>query len=133
MRWRTNSPYRLWLNLVCEYPRSEQGTHNNNLRDLILSLRIRLSPVDAILTRMGAYDNMFSNASTFKVELDEWCVDIRWNAYCSSMLTSMTSSCKILREATPKSLVILDGKPLVVDVVPCLTWLQNLEEEPLHM
>jgi DNA mismatch repair ATPase MutS len=27
--------------------------------------------VDAILTRMGAYDNMFSNASTFKVELDE--------------------------------------------------------------
>jgi DNA mismatch repair protein MSH6 len=30
--------------------------------------------VDTILTRMGAYDNMFSNASTFKVELDEWCV-----------------------------------------------------------
>lgn len=23
---------------------------------------------------MGAYDNMFSNASTFKVELDEWSV-----------------------------------------------------------
>jgi DNA mismatch repair protein MSH6 len=34
----------------------------------------RLSPVDAILTRMGAYDNMFSHSSTFKVELDEWCV-----------------------------------------------------------
>ena len=33
---------------------------------------LRLCPVDAILTRMGAYDNMFSNASTFKVELDEW-------------------------------------------------------------
>lgn len=33
---------------------------------------IRLCPVDAILTRMGAYDNMFSNSSTFKVELDEW-------------------------------------------------------------
>jgi len=32
----------------------------------------RLSPVDAIITRMGAYDNMFSHASTFKVELDEW-------------------------------------------------------------
>jgi DNA mismatch repair ATPase MutS len=31
----------------------------------------RLCPVDNILTRMGAYDNMFSNASTFKVELDE--------------------------------------------------------------
>jgi DNA mismatch repair protein MSH6 len=44
--------------------------------------------VDAILTRMGAYDNMFSNSSTFKVELDE--------------------CCKIIREATPKSLVILD-------------------------
>ncbi|KAJ6488686.1 muts domain V-domain-containing protein [Mycena vitilis] len=48
----------------------------------------RLCPVDAILTRMGAYDNMFSNASTFKVELDE--------------------CCKILRDATPRSLVILD-------------------------
>ncbi|KAF9069417.1 muts domain V-domain-containing protein [Rhodocollybia butyracea] len=48
----------------------------------------RLSPVDSILTRMGAYDMMFSNASTFKVELDE--------------------CCKILRDATPKSLVILD-------------------------
>ncbi|KAI0251081.1 muts domain V-domain-containing protein [Lactifluus subvellereus] len=47
-----------------------------------------LCPVDAILTRMGAYDNMFSNASTFKVELDE--------------------CCKIMRDATPKSFVILD-------------------------
>jgi hypothetical protein len=42
---------------------------------------------------MGAYDNMFSNSSTFKVELDE--------------------CCKILRDATPKSLVILDGKPRI--------------------
>ena len=25
---------------------------------------------------MGAYDNMFSNSSTFKVELDEWFVNI---------------------------------------------------------
>ncbi|WVQ93995.1 hypothetical protein IAU59_001073 [Kwoniella sp. CBS 9459] len=50
--------------------------------------RARLSPVDRIQTRMGAYDNMFASASTFKVELDE----------CS----------KILREAGPKSLVILD-------------------------
>ncbi|KAI0300141.1 muts domain V-domain-containing protein [Multifurca ochricompacta] len=48
----------------------------------------RLCPVDAILTRMGAYDNMFSNSSTFKVELDE--------------------CCKIMRDATPKSFVILD-------------------------
>ena len=38
----------------------------------VLSNKRRLCPVDAILTRMGAYDNMFSNASTFKVELDEW-------------------------------------------------------------
>lgn len=35
-------------------------------------LSASLCPVDAILTRMGAYDNMFNNASTFKVELDEW-------------------------------------------------------------
>ncbi|KAF8184994.1 muts domain V-domain-containing protein [Mycena galopus ATCC 62051] len=55
---------------------------------LVPAVEARLSPVDAILTRMGAYDNMFSNASTFKVELDE--------------------CCKILRDATPRSLVILD-------------------------
>ena len=41
---------------------------------LIWFFRTRLCPVDTILTRMGAYDNMFSNASTFKVELDEWWV-----------------------------------------------------------
>lgn len=40
---------------------------------LIPAKKARLCPVDSILTRMGAYDNMFSNASTFKVELDEWC------------------------------------------------------------
>ncbi|KAJ7719604.1 muts domain V-domain-containing protein [Mycena olivaceomarginata] len=55
---------------------------------LVPAEEARLSPVDAILTRMGAYDNIFSNASTFKVELDE--------------------CCKILRTATPRSLVILD-------------------------
>ncbi|KAJ6500392.1 muts domain V-domain-containing protein [Mycena sanguinolenta] len=55
---------------------------------LVPAAEARLSPVDTILTRMGAYDNMFSNASTFKVELDE--------------------CCKILRDATPRSLVILD-------------------------
>ncbi|ORX33553.1 muts domain V-domain-containing protein [Kockovaella imperatae] len=47
-----------------------------------------LSPVDKIQTRMGAYDNMFAAASTFKVELDE----------CA----------RILREAGPRSFVILD-------------------------
>ncbi|KAJ8596178.1 DNA mismatch repair protein Msh6 [Rhizopogon salebrosus TDB-379] len=55
---------------------------------LVPAKSARLCPVDAILTRMGAYDNMFSHSSTFKVELDE--------------------CCKILRNATPKSLVILD-------------------------
>jgi DNA mismatch repair protein MSH6 len=38
---------------------------------LVPAKSARLCPVDKILTRMGAYDNMFSNASTFKVELDE--------------------------------------------------------------
>ncbi|KAF7971488.1 hypothetical protein HWV62_20944 [Athelia sp. TMB] len=55
---------------------------------LVPAESVRMCPVDAILTRMGAYDNMFSNASTFKVELDE--------------------CCKIMRNATPKSFVILD-------------------------
>ena len=41
---------------------------------LVPATSARLCPVDSILTRMGAYDNMFSNASTFKVELDEWYV-----------------------------------------------------------
>ena len=55
---------------------------------------------------MGAYDNMFSNASTFKVELDEW-------YGCHFFLLAMRRlphaiSCKILRDATPKSFVILD-------------------------
>ncbi|KAJ9117461.1 hypothetical protein QFC22_004311 [Naganishia vaughanmartiniae] len=49
---------------------------------------LSISPIDKIQTRMGAYDNMFSSSSTFKVELDE----------CA----------KILREGGPKSLVILD-------------------------
>lgn len=77
--------------------------------------KARMSPVDRIQTRMGAYDSesmvsgsenrgvrreaglnadasldMFASASTFKVELDE----------CS----------KILREAGPRSFVILDGE-----------------------
>ncbi|KAF8635419.1 hypothetical protein AX15_000411 [Amanita polypyramis BW_CC] len=57
---------------------------------LVPAASARLCPIDAIITRMGAYDNMFSHASTFKVELDE--------------------CCKILRGATPRSLVILDGE-----------------------
>lgn len=54
----------------------------------MLLIKFRLSPVDAILTRMGAYDSMFSHSSTFKVELDE--------------------TSKILSTASPRSLVILD-------------------------
>ncbi|ODN76137.1 hypothetical protein L202_06063 [Cryptococcus amylolentus CBS 6039] len=64
------------------------GVIMSQLGCLVPAESARLSPVDKIQTRMGAYDNMFASASTFKVELDE----------CS----------RILREATPKSLVILD-------------------------
>lgn len=56
---------------------------------------------------MGAYDNMFSNASTFKVELDEWSVVLTFSSMAINDVVMY--SCKILREATPKSLVILDG------------------------
>jgi len=59
---------------------------------------------------MGAYDNMFSNASTFKVELDEWCVSHCRNFGVIARRSFMLDSCKILRDATPKSLVILDGE-----------------------
>jgi len=66
--------------------------------------------VDTILTRMGAYDNMFSNASTFKVELDEWYVSPHRFSGSLYRRSFIPTSCKILRDATPKSLVILDGE-----------------------
>jgi len=64
--------------------------------------KARLSPIDKIQTRMGAYDSesfargfvltpdMFASVRTFKVELDE--------------------GARILREAGAKSFVILDGE-----------------------
>ncbi|KAJ0329797.1 hypothetical protein COL5a_003622 [Colletotrichum fioriniae] len=48
----------------------------------------RLTPVDRIMSRLGANDNIFASQSTFFVELSE--------------------TKKILAEATPRSLVILD-------------------------
>ncbi|KAL9596859.1 MAG: hypothetical protein Q9219_005529 [cf. Caloplaca sp. 3 TL-2023] len=50
--------------------------------------RARLTPVDRIMSRLGANDNIFAAQSTFFVELSE--------------------TKKILAEATPRSLVILD-------------------------
>ncbi|PGH10333.1 DNA mismatch repair protein MSH6 [Blastomyces parvus] len=48
----------------------------------------RLTPVDRVMSRLGANDNIFASQSTFFVELSE--------------------TKKILSEATPRSLVILD-------------------------
>lgn len=48
----------------------------------------RLGLLDAVFTRMGAFDNMMKGESTFMVELSE------------------TSD--ILKQATPRSLIILD-------------------------
>lgn len=64
------------------------GTIMAQLGMYVPAERARLSPVDRINTRMGANDAIFSNASTFKVELDD--------------------TSKIMAEATPRSLVILD-------------------------
>ncbi|SPO02099.1 probable DNA mismatch repair protein [Cephalotrichum gorgonifer] len=50
--------------------------------------RARLTPTDRIMSRLGANDNIFASQSTFFVELSE--------------------TKKILAEATPRSLVILD-------------------------
>ncbi|KAK6418346.1 DNA mismatch repair protein msh6, partial [Oleoguttula sp. CCFEE 5521] len=47
-----------------------------------------MTPVDRIMSRLGAHDNIFAGQSTFMVELSE--------------------TKKILSEATPRSLVILD-------------------------
>lgn len=52
------------------------------------SVSARLTPVDRIMSRLGANDNIFAAQSTFFVELSE--------------------TKKILAEATPRSLVILD-------------------------
>ncbi|KAL0934713.1 DNA mismatch repair protein msh6 [Colletotrichum truncatum] len=52
------------------------------------ALSARLTPVDRIMSRLGANDNIFASQSTFFVELSE--------------------TKKILSEATPRSLVILD-------------------------
>ncbi|KAI4865159.1 muts domain V-domain-containing protein [Hypoxylon rubiginosum] len=49
---------------------------------------LRLTPADAIYTRMGARDNLFAGESTFMVEVSE--------------------TARILRAATPRSLVLLD-------------------------
>src|SRR5258708_21864827 len=48
----------------------------------------RLTPIDRIMSRLGANDNIFAAQSTFFVELSE--------------------TKKMLTEATPRSLVILD-------------------------
>lgn len=48
----------------------------------------KLTPIDRIMSRLGANDNIFAAQSTFFVELSE--------------------TKKILSEATPRSLVILD-------------------------
>ncbi|KAJ1343439.1 hypothetical protein BSLG_002028 [Batrachochytrium salamandrivorans] len=50
--------------------------------------KCRLTPFDRVFTRIGASDNIMAGQSTFMVELSE--------------------TSKILREATPRSLVILD-------------------------
>eukprot|EP00842_Homolaphlyctis_polyrhiza_P001905 jgi/Hompol1/2715/HPOL_006146-RA len=50
--------------------------------------KCRLTPFDRIFTRIGANDNIMAGQSTFMVELSE--------------------TSKIIREATPRSLVILD-------------------------
>jgi len=52
------------------------------------ALSARLTPIDRIMSRLGANDNIFAAQSTFFVELSE--------------------TKKILSEATPRSLVILD-------------------------
>ena len=49
---------------------------------------VELGLLDAVFTRMGAFDNMMQGESTFMVELSE--------------------TCDILKQATPRSLVILD-------------------------
>jgi DNA mismatch repair protein MSH6 len=54
----------------------------------IPAAKCRLTPFDRIFTRIGANDNIMAGQSTFMVELSE--------------------TSKILKEATPKSLVILD-------------------------
>lgn len=48
--------------------------------------RARISPIDAIYSRMGANDFIFANASTFKVEMDD----------CNKILQKVRFECVLL-------------------------------------
>ena len=61
--------------------------------------RFRITPFDRIFTRIGASDNIMAGQSTFMVELSE--------------------TSKILKEATPQSLVIL-GEIFTSGDVDCI-------------
>jgi hypothetical protein len=67
---------------------------------------------------------MFSNASTFKVELDEVST-----LYELEGMTDIQTS-KILREAGPRSLIILDGMTVHRSVGPKLTVQNSAEVHP---
>ena len=80
----------------------------------------RLCPVDAIITRMGAYDNMFSNASTFKVELDEWfdllCLPLNTGENLSSTVAkfSVTRHPSHLLSSTVQEILLATKKQFLI-------------------
>ena len=61
----------------------------------------RISPCDRINTRMGAEDRIFAASSTFKGASPP-CLD------SADFAVELDDCQKILKEATPRSLVILD-------------------------
>jgi hypothetical protein len=58
------------------------------------------------------------------------CVDLALSLI--AMLTLLLQCAKILRDGGPKSLVILDGTPVPIDIIPLLTYVQNSDEEHLR-
>jgi DNA mismatch repair protein MSH6 len=86
------------LRMVC-FPHSDFKLFTNNIQTCVAVIMAQigcyvpcisatLTPIDRIMSRLGANDNIFAAQSTFFVELSE--------------------TKKILSEATPRSLVILD-------------------------
>src|SRR5882724_6677265 len=61
----------------------------------------RMVPIDLILMCMGAYDNIFSNVTTFKVELNEMSV-----SWCPQYHCIQLSFPNCLRDATSSSMIL---------------------------
>ena len=91
--------WRSWECWCHQKAPGEFSTDRNALQ--FAHIGYRLAPIDSILTRMGAYDNIFSNVTTFKVELNEMSV-----SWCPQYHCIQLSFPNCLRDATSSSMIL---------------------------